>query len=145
MCASGNKRRNFNNSGLNNGKTIMVGSHNHENVISDFSVGDCNVNIFSLGEDVYLNYLGRNESGTSFATPRVTATLANYLSRLTSTPSVKLLKRTLLDSAESAERLVCKCAQHPQGVHRYLKLNPDLPRPGLLKRFFWYICDKLDV
>lgn len=125
VAAAGNTGRNyvdFNNSALDDGGTIMVGSHNDRYLISSFSVGKCRVSICSRGEDVYLKHVTPHvQNGTSFATPHVTAVIANFLSHQHSQmPNETLLKAYFRLSAGD---LTCDCISH-HGEQFKLRLRP---------------------
>lgn len=85
-------------SDLNNGKSIMVGSHNRGNIISTFS--NCKVDICGIDENIFLNYVTSSlRSGTSYAVPGVTAAVANCMSFLLRN-DYELIKKRLDDTAE---------------------------------------------
>lgn len=83
VAAAGNDSHEWILTDLNNGKTVIVGSHNFEDFISGFSDGKCMADICSFGEEVYLQLMTSNaRSGTSYAAAFVTGVTANYLSLL---------------------------------------------------------------
>lgn len=121
VAAAGNTGSKFIDSDLYDGSTIMVGSHNGEGCISRFSNGKCRVNVCSLGEDLYMEYVTPHiRRGTSFAAPHVTAAVANLISYSRSLPNQKTLQQYLKETAGS---LSCECIEH-HGDEINLKLNP---------------------
>lgn len=59
-------------SALNDGTTIMAGSHNDSDVISDFSIRKCKANVCGRGENVHIqNVLPHVRQGTSYSAPHV--------------------------------------------------------------------------
>lgn len=121
VAAAGNTGSKFIDSDLYDGSTIMVGSHNSKGCISQFSNGECRVNVCSLGEDLYMKHVTPHiRRGTSFAAPHVTAVVANLISYSHSLPNQKSLQQYLKDTASS---LTCECINH-HGDEINLKLNP---------------------
>lgn len=122
IAAAGNGGGDCITSDLNDGKSIMVGSHNNRNSISEFSVGKCKAIVCSRGEDVYIeNPRPRIEKGTSFATPHVTAVVANFASHFQHQITEAIMREFL---TESASDLFCDCNSH-QGERSKSKLNPS--------------------
>lgn len=104
---------------LNEGNTIFVGSHNDLNLISSFSVGQCQVTVCCRGEGVHLESILPNlRSGTSFAAPYITASVANVLSQTNILPTE--IKNNLRISAAT---LRCQCILH-HGDEIELKFDP---------------------
>lgn len=56
IAAAGNSGLDYIHSDLNNGTTIMVGSHEHSNVISNFSSAKCLADVVALGENFYTKF-----------------------------------------------------------------------------------------
>lgn len=121
VAASGNTGSEFINSELDDGSTIMVGSHNNKGLISRFSAGKCRVNVCSLGEDVFMKHVEPNvRSGTSFAAAHVTAVVTNLLSSLHTFPNENTLRGHFKDTAGF---VYCQCIRH-HGDTIALKLTP---------------------
>lgn len=129
-------------SDLNNGKSIMVGSHNRANCISKFSNGLCKSDICSVGEDVLLeSVLSKLRSGTSYAVPQVTILVANYIPFAKSHEcEASFIKSKLM---ETAKNVTCWCSAH-EGKMAKRKMNPsefmsklhfDDDEPTAAKRF----------
>lgn len=68
-------------SDMNNGRSLIIGSHDSADNISSFSSGKCMADVFTLGEGIVSDYMIPSiREGTSFAAPKVTATISNYMS-----------------------------------------------------------------
>lgn len=150
VASAGNRQGNrelnytdFSNTVLNAGNTIFVGSHNDQNLISSFSVGQCRVTVCSRGEGVHLESIQPNlQSGTSFAAPYITAAVANVLSHTDILPTE--IKNNLRLSAAAVK---CECIRH-HGNKIERKFDPENfmrathilnTEPGIMVRFNRFI------
>ncbi|KAJ6639738.1 Minor extracellular protease Epr, partial [Pseudolycoriella hygida] len=83
VASAGNKvpGEEIHKSALHSEHTIVVGSHNDRNSISSFSAEGCNVDVCSLGENVFTRYPQPSaRNGTSFATAYATTIVAYRMS-----------------------------------------------------------------
>lgn len=104
---------------LNDGFTIMVGSHNNTDVPS-FCPIQRRFDVCSFGSDVFIeNVVPNIRHGTSYAAPNVTAAVANILTHTFTRQNESSLKDYL---NRSAEVLQCPC----DGLHQpRLKFHPE--------------------
>lgn len=125
VAAAGNRKKNdcpdHITSDLQDGKSIIVGSHNNWDEISEFSIGKCEADVCCLGENIYIeNPWHQFRQGTSFATPHVTAVVANFVSHFQHDINETAMWEFI---TESSSYLVCHCKRHG-GKRIKLKLNP---------------------
>lgn len=124
VASTGNKAFDTIQPDLNNGSSIMVGSHNHSDEVSDYSNSKCKANISSLGEDIFFETIEPNiQSGTSFAAPHVTAAVANFFSLVSPSSEQRKHPYIINNILKSADMLTCKCHIHNAALCK-IEMNP---------------------